>query len=391
MFHLRGYCRLACSQVFFGWTTRTRTLTPIRSLGELHRFRSTAHSLALLSETLKHISNSFSVCYVRYSKTADAATSLTRTFRTTLAMQGLKRLLGVPFPTVLPCCRYSSSFCQPRSNSMSHWRLGSYSGLFSSYTKHSVYSCCVPYSTHPPLCKPHTNTQSKTFISSNTNRTDRDQRYRLTKDLKEDIQTIPNLLTCCRMGAAPILSYLVLHSHFSWALGLFVCAGITDLLDGYIARNFANQKSMLGTALDPLADKILVSFLTISLAAVDLLPIPLLLVIVGRDIGLIGVSFYIRYISLPPPKTLKRYFDVTYATAQLNPTLLSKVNTGIQLTLLAACLAAPVMGFVDHIYLQALWYLTATTTILSGFGYILARKDVVKFLDEDLSSMNSKK
>ncbi|GAB1601366.1 uncharacterized protein LOC115217421 [Argonauta hians] len=381
MFHLHVYSRIPCGYLFTSCVTRSLNSPSITSAGTYQRLRTLSPSCSLLSETFTRHRSNPSACF-----NASSANS-SRTFRTTPAMAlGFKQLVGGnSLSTVLSWYRFSSSNCMVRS--MSHWRLGGYLGLSSCKTKHSSYCCTPKYIPRLPSITQTINTQSKIFISSNT---ERDQRYNLPKDLKEDIQTIPNLLTCCRMGSAPLLSYLVVQGFYPWALGLFICAGITDLLDGYIARNFANQKSMLGTYLDPLADKVLVSFLAVSLAAADLLPVPLLLIIIGRDIGLIGVCFYIRYISLPQPRTVKRYFDLTYATAQLHPTLLSKVNTGIQLTLLAVSLAAPVMGFVDHLYLQALWYLTATTTILSGCGYILARKNVVKFLDEELATQVKK-
>ncbi|KAK3786278.1 hypothetical protein RRG08_002022 [Elysia crispata] len=198
---------------------------------------------------------------------------------------------------------------------------------------------------------------------------------------KENIKTIPNLLTTLRMTSAPILAYLVVHDHFGLALGVFVTAGITDLLDGYIARNFRNQRTALGTALDPLADKLLVSFLTVSLTSADLIPVPMTALILSRDAGLILASFYIRYMTLSPPRTLSRYFDVSHVTAKLHPSNISKINTALQLMYVACTLASPVFDCVDHPMLQGLMYLTATTTFLSGADYILTwrkRLEIVK-------------
>ncbi|XP_002741310.1 cardiolipin synthase (CMP-forming)-like [Saccoglossus kowalevskii] len=202
-----------------------------------------------------------------------------------------------------------------------------------------------------------------------------------TAGQKENIYTIPNLLTTSRIAISPLLGYLVLHEYLWFATCLFGIAGITDLLDGYIARNFANQQSVFGSILDPLADKILVGVLTVSLTAVNLIPIPLTFVIVGRDALLLSYSFYLRYTSLPPPFTLRRYFDVTHATVKLKPLLISKVNTNIQLITVAASLAAPVFGYCDHQYLHALWCLTAGTTVLSGLTYVFA-KDTFKILSK---------
>jgi cardiolipin synthase len=76
--------------------------------------------------------------------------------------------------------------------------------------------------------------------------------------VSEPILTVPNQLTILRMTLAPFLVVLVLQREYSWALVLFVVAGVTDLLDGYIARR-GHQKTTLGTVMDPIADKILLS------------------------------------------------------------------------------------------------------------------------------------
>uniref|UniRef100_A0A0B6YSS7 cardiolipin synthase (CMP-forming) n=1 Tax=Arion vulgaris TaxID=1028688 RepID=A0A0B6YSS7_9EUPU len=207
------------------------------------------------------------------------------------------------------------------------------------------------------------------------------QKFRAKLPQKEDVRTIPNLLTLLRMGSAPVLAYLVVNESFGLACSIFVLAGITDVLDGYIARNFKNQRTALGTALDPLADKLLVCILTVSLTSVGLIPVPVTVLILGRDAGLIIATFYIRYITLAPPRTLSRYFDVSHVTAKLHPSKISKVNTLLQLSFVASTLASPVFDFVGHPLLQTLMYLTATTTFLSGADYMLTwrqRLQVIK-------------
>ncbi|XP_046579899.1 LOW QUALITY PROTEIN: cardiolipin synthase (CMP-forming)-like [Haliotis rubra] len=203
-----------------------------------------------------------------------------------------------------------------------------------------------------------------------------------TSSPTENIYTIPNLLTVGRMLSAPFLGYMVMSENFQWALGLFAFAGVSDLLDGYIARNFKNQNSILGSALDPMADKILVSVLVLTLTSVNLIPLPLTALIVGRDVALIAAAFYLRYITLPPPKTLSRYFDVTLVSAKLEPFLISKWNTAFQLSLVAFTLAAPVFNYVDHPLLQGLWYLTGSTTFISGALYVVYWRDSVKVLNQ---------
>ncbi|XP_075605779.1 cardiolipin synthase (CMP-forming) isoform X2 [Balearica regulorum gibbericeps] len=148
-----------------------------------------------------------------------------------------------------------------------------------------------------------------------------------------------------------------------------VAGRYAELLDGFIARNWANQKSALGSALDPLADKILISVLYVSLTCANLIPVSLTSMIILRDVALIAAVFYVRYKTLSPPRTLSRYFNPCYATAQLKPTFISKMNTAVQLILVAASLAAPVFNYVDSIYLQTLWCITAFTTVTSAYSY----------------------
>ncbi|XP_042223694.1 cardiolipin synthase (CMP-forming)-like isoform X3 [Homarus americanus] len=200
---------------------------------------------------------------------------------------------------------------------------------------------------------------------------------------RENIWTVPNLLCVSRIAFSPVLVHLVVSSNYSWALGLFMLAGFTDLLDGWIARTFPGQASNLGSFLDPLADKVLVALLFLSLTYVGLIPLPLTGLIIYRDVLIIGGASYVRYKSLPPPRTVTRYFDATHATAKLAPTTLSKVNTAIQLSLITASLAAPVFCFTDHYLLKAIWWVTAATTLSSGISYIFSR-DTYKIL----SNMN---
>jgi len=197
---------------------------------------------------------------------------------------------------------------------------------------------------------------------------------------RDKILTVPNVLTLLRMLASPVLGYLVLQESYHWACAVFVVAGFTDVLDGYIARHFVSQTSALGSFIDPFADKLLVSILFISLTAVDLIPLSLTVLVLTRDVCLMTAGFYVRYISLNPrPTSLRQYFDLTNRSAVLQPTTISKINTAVQLSLVAFTLAAPVFGYIEHPALQALWYLTASSTLISGVGYIFA-KDTFKLL-----------
>ncbi|XP_034834108.1 probable cardiolipin synthase (CMP-forming) [Maniola hyperantus] len=200
---------------------------------------------------------------------------------------------------------------------------------------------------------------------------------------KENVFTIPNILCMTRIAMSPYLGYIILQDNYNLALGLMVFAGITDVLDGWIARNWEGQSSKMGSFLDPMADKILIATLFISLTWQGLIPLSLTLLIVARDVALVAAGFVIRYISLPPPKTLSRYFDVTHATAQLAPTFISKMNTAVQLLLVGTTLASPVLGYVDHPALTALCGLSAATTIVSAISYLIS-KDTYKVLKKNL-------
>merc|ERR550519_1296768 len=161
---------------------------------------------------------------------------------------------------------------------------------------------------------------------------------------KDNIVTVPNLLCVSRIVAAPILTNLIVEGRFEAACLLFFAAGFTDLLDGWIARNFKNQSSSLGSFLDPLADKILVCTLYLSLTYANLIPASLTGLIVSRDLFLVYAGLYIRYMSVVPPFTLKKYFDPT------QPTAISKVNTALQFLLIAVSIGAPLFHLQNHPY-----------------------------------------
>lgn len=144
---------------------------------------------------------------------------------------------------------------------------------------------------------------------------------------------------------------------------------------------YPSQRSMLGTFLDPFADKLLVATLFATLTIVNFIPLWLTGLIIIRDVLLVVGSLIVRYKSLPGPKTIPRYFDASLATVEIKPTMISKVNTGFQLTLVALTLGAPVFDYVDHPLLQGLWFLTALTTASSGLNYIW-NKNVIKFVDK---------
>ncbi|XP_065306311.2 probable cardiolipin synthase (CMP-forming) [Dermacentor albipictus] len=255
-----------------------------------------------------------------------------------------------------------------------------------------------PVATRPDFLRARTRVQRTRESLAKTGRSLRATREKVTENveqtkrivtermghLRENVVTIPNALSLARLCSSPVLGYLVVTEGYTSALVLFAAAGVTDVLDGWVARSFPSQQSMLGTVVDPLADKCLVATLFLSLTVAGLIPVPLTALIVTRDITLVGCAGYLRFASLPAPKTFLRYFDVSLATVKFSPTSISKANTAVQLGLVAATLAAPVFGFVDHSALHAFWYLTASTTVLSGLTYLFT-KDAYQFIRKDKS------
>jgi cardiolipin synthase len=217
-----------------------------------------------------------------------------------------------------------------------------------------------------------------------------DDKSNIARPKKDNILTVPNLLCVSRIIAAPYLAHLIFQGNFSWAAGIFVYAGFTDLLDGWIARKFPGQASSLGSFLDPLADKILVGTLFLSLTYVNMIPASLTGLVVSRDLFLIYAGLYIRYMSVVPPFTLKKYFDISLPTAQVQPTTISKVNTCLQFLLLATTLGSPLLGYMDHPWLHYLWAATGTTTFLSAVSYAFL-KDTYKFSHREYDHQFRKK
>ncbi|EAW08670.1 cardiolipin synthase [Aspergillus clavatus NRRL 1] len=203
----------------------------------------------------------------------------------------------------------------------------------------------------------------------------------------ENIYTIPNILTFSRLVAAPLVGYFLVHDQHAAALSLFVYAGLTDLVDGYIARRY-NLQTVVGTIIDPMADKLLMTIGVACLAVNGSIPVWLAVIILGRDVGLALSAIYYRWISLPPPKTMARYWDFSLPSAEVKPTGISKVNTALQLLLVGSAIALPVVpeAVLDAWNLRegmtALQYLVAATTIWSGLSYVFS-KDAVKILTKE--------
>lgn len=187
--------------------------------------------------------------------------------------------------------------------------------------------------------------------------------------------TIPNILSFSRICTSPIISYLIVAEYHGFASLALIISAFTDVLDGSIARRFPSQRSSIGCLLDPIADKILVNTAFLTLAYVSLIPVPLAVIVLLRDIFLIvGVALF-RYQTMAAPNSLKRFFDFSISPLSVTPTNTSKANTLLQFasiicTLLFSSLHLPA---ADHLALDFLYALTGVTTVISGIQYAIGR------------------
>lgn len=167
--------------------------------------------------------------------------------------------------------------------------------------------------------------------------------------------TVPNVITLMRLCAVPLAVWLVLRQRLDLAFWLFVAAGLSDAVDGYLARVW-HARSALGAILDPLADKALLVAMYVTLAAVGVLPDWLAILVVFRDLVIVG-GVCVLY--------------VLGQRVAIRPIFVSKVNTAAQIAL--AALALVLAGFrLDAGPLQAvLEIVVAVTTLASGGAYVL--------------------
>lgn len=171
----------------------------------------------------------------------------------------------------------------------------------------------------------------------------------------------PNLLTVSRICLAPFLVSAILDNRFQMAFVLFLIAGVTDALDGLLAR-LLKQRTMLGLYLDPVADKLLLSTLFLVLMYKGLIPMHVTVLVFGRDVGILLVS------------------AILFAAAgrrEFHPSVFGKANTLAQITAVAVVL----LHQFDHaqwvVILRAIaLYATMALTVASGLHYawLVARR-----------------
>ena len=170
--------------------------------------------------------------------------------------------------------------------------------------------------------------------------------------------SIPNLLSLTRMGLIPLFVIAVLQSEPSRALLIFIVAGVTDALDGFIAR-FFHQTSLLGAYLDPIADKLLLTtafvMLTIpNLYPGQLIPIWVTVLVLARDVLILVVGLVMH---------------LAVDRTKFRPTVVSKVNTAAQITAVTLVLATGVLEGLETPAIVTI-YLVAGLTVASGLDYI---------------------
>lgn len=165
---------------------------------------------------------------------------------------------------------------------------------------------------------------------------------------------IPNLITILRMLLVLPIVWLMLHEQFVESLYLFAIAGISDGVDGFLAKRYGWQ-SRLGSILDPLADKLLLVSTTMMLAWMGLIPTWLVLLIVLRDLLIVAGG------------TLYHYRIGVY---DLTPSIVSKINTFVQISYVLGVIMVEAMEWSLATEIVVATYVVMTTTLLSGADYV---------------------
>lgn len=165
---------------------------------------------------------------------------------------------------------------------------------------------------------------------------------------------IPNSITLARIVSVPLIVWLIMREEMLLAFVFFLLGGISDALDGLIAKQF-DLVTRLGKYLDPLADKILLVSIYVTLGIKGDIPSWLVIVVVSRDIFIVG-------------GILLSYMMGTRVV--IKPVRISKINTFCQISLAAIVLGAA--GFeIDTGYLLTISiYIVALTTVFSGYSYV---------------------
>lgn len=177
------------------------------------------------------------------------------------------------------------------------------------------------------------------------------------------LQHLPNLITISRIALVPVLILLLKDHHYAAALAVFFLAGVSDALDGFLAKRLGVQ-TQFGAVLDPIADKLLLVTAYVMLTLLGHIPFWLTLAVVSRDVLIVGG--YLLYTSHAGP-------------VKMRPSWLSKLNTLLQIALVCLLLAKQAIGQHWPWVVQGMIYAVLASTILSGIHYLwtwMVRKDI---------------
>lgn len=166
---------------------------------------------------------------------------------------------------------------------------------------------------------------------------------------------VPNAITLGRLCAVPLVVWLMLKTHHTAAFWVFVIAGVSDALDGFIAKRY-RAASLVGSYLDPIADKALLVSVYVALGLFGAVPLWLVILVVFRDILIVAGAVLVE--------TLTR--SLTMA-----PLMISKVNTTAQIMLAGLVMGEAAFGLEMDEIRRALVYAVGATTFLSGAAYVV--------------------
>lgn len=173
-------------------------------------------------------------------------------------------------------------------------------------------------------------------------------------DDRDAMITLPNLITLARLFAVPLAVWLIIQGEMALAFWLFVAAGVSDGVDGFIAKRFG-AKSQVGAVLDPVADKALLVSVYVSLGATGFLPSWLVILVVFRDMLIVGGVLTLYVLGQEPA---------------IRPLFVSKANTAMQIVLAAAVLLHAGYAVPSVAVVEALLWMVAATTLASGAAYV---------------------
>lgn len=169
-----------------------------------------------------------------------------------------------------------------------------------------------------------------------------------------NLRQLPNIISVVRiLLVVPVVLYL-LEGRYTLALILFLVAGLSDGIDGYLARRYS-WITPLGGFLDPLGDKLLVVSSYLSLGWLGALPVWLVSAVIIRDLVIVAGTLLYRGL---------------IGQVQAEPILISKINTGLQILLVVLVIASLAALADVHEVVQGLMYLVFVTTVMSGVAYV---------------------